>query len=273
MAEPMELDDPQLPPFETLHLLKLIKDSQQKHGLRHNDYKRYSDYCDRRIRRIRKTLKFTNLHRCVPKHRAKFVGKKVTADVVTDLKFVELLTYQVEHCWARGMEFKFASEDEHHTRQKFHARRRLGKAMKHAEQLDSIAKTLPRIDSLTKLEAQAYFNYISAAFYLEKKEWQAALDNYRQSKAIYEKLSKIAQDSYLTALYDNRCRELTGMIKVCEFNCSGNTNMAASAANMAGLKLDDDSMNIDNLIADAETTLSAKSATQPKAEKKTKKGE
>ena len=60
-------------------------------------------------------------------------------------RFIELLVYEVEHCWARGMEFKFASEDEHHARQKFHARLRLGKAAKLAYQLDSIAKTLPRV--------------------------------------------------------------------------------------------------------------------------------
>jgi hypothetical protein len=38
------------------------------------------------------------------------------------------------------MEFKFASEDEVHARQKFAARLRLGKAVQLAQNLDSIAK-------------------------------------------------------------------------------------------------------------------------------------
>lgn len=63
-------------------------------------------------------------------------------------RFIELLAYQVEHCWARGMEFKFASEDEHHARQKFHGRLRLGKALKYAHQLDQLAKTLPQVSIL-----------------------------------------------------------------------------------------------------------------------------
>lgn len=83
----MEVDSvPQLPTFDTLYLLKLIKDSQQKHGLRHNDYKRYGDYCNRRMRRLRKSLKFTHQHKCVPKHRAKFQVKKVTPETITELR-------------------------------------------------------------------------------------------------------------------------------------------------------------------------------------------
>jgi hypothetical protein len=38
MVEQMDVDQA---PFKTLHFLKLIKDGQQKHGLRHGDYKRY----------------------------------------------------------------------------------------------------------------------------------------------------------------------------------------------------------------------------------------
>lgn len=84
MAENMEVDP--APPFGTFHLLKLVKDSQQMHGLRHNDYKRYSDYCNRRMRRLRKSLKFTHQHKCFPKHKAKFQPKKITPEIITDLR-------------------------------------------------------------------------------------------------------------------------------------------------------------------------------------------
>lgn len=40
-----------------LLVLKLIKESQQQHGLRHGDYQRYRGYCSRRISRLRKVLK------------------------------------------------------------------------------------------------------------------------------------------------------------------------------------------------------------------------
>lgn len=42
-----------------LPVLKVIKEAQQQHGLRHGDYQRYRCYCSRRIRRLRKVLKVT----------------------------------------------------------------------------------------------------------------------------------------------------------------------------------------------------------------------
>lgn len=60
-------------------------------------------------------------------------------------RFLELLVYNVEKCWARGMEFKVGSEDEVHTRQKFHARTRLLKALKYARSLESITDASSRV--------------------------------------------------------------------------------------------------------------------------------
>ena len=40
----------------SLKVLSLIKEAQQKHGLRHADYQRYRGYCSRRLRRIRKAV-------------------------------------------------------------------------------------------------------------------------------------------------------------------------------------------------------------------------
>jgi hypothetical protein len=80
------------------------------------------------------------------------------------------------------MEFKYASEDEVHARQKFHARTRLAAALKFATQLDAITKASPRVNAFTKLEAHAYFNYIAGTFFLEKRRWPNALGHYRQAK-------------------------------------------------------------------------------------------
>ena len=42
----------------TLPLLKMIKEAQQQHGLRHQDYQRYRTYCSSRLQRVRKVLNF-----------------------------------------------------------------------------------------------------------------------------------------------------------------------------------------------------------------------
>lgn len=42
--------------FFFILVLRLIKESQLQHGLRHEDYQRYRSYCSRRVKRLRKTL-------------------------------------------------------------------------------------------------------------------------------------------------------------------------------------------------------------------------
>ena len=39
-----------------LKVLAVIREAQQKHGLRHADYQRYGGYCSRKIRRLRKAM-------------------------------------------------------------------------------------------------------------------------------------------------------------------------------------------------------------------------
>ncbi|CAD5223347.1 unnamed protein product [Bursaphelenchus okinawaensis] len=213
--EPMEVDTT---PFEPVSILKLTKDAQQKHGLRHGNYKRYGDYCDRRIRRLRRALKYTHTYKCVPNHKAKFVLRPITSDVINDKRFLELVVFDVEHCWARGMEFKVASENEKHARQIFHARRRLIKAVQHAENLDSAVNTSPRFDDFTKTEGKAYVASIQGAAFLEKRKWAEALEKYINSRFIYEKLVKNVKNEELKALYEQKVKELTNIIKLCEYH-------------------------------------------------------
>lgn len=240
-------------PFETLRILKLVKDAQQKHGLRHGNYKRYGDYCGRRMQRLRKALKYTHQHKCVPKHRAKFTYKTITADAIVDPRFLELLVYNVEQCWARGMDFKVGSEDEAHARQKFHARTRLLKALKHARDLDTMLDNSPRIDSLTKLETKAYNAYIAGTFHLEKQSWADALENYKQSKKIYEKLLEIDRGSEFASYYDGRCRELTQMIKLCEYNRGDGASSVTPEMIRLNLSETGTELNIDKLIDEAQS--------------------
>ena len=62
----------------SLKVLSLIKDAQQKHGLRHSDYQRYRGYCSRRLRRIRKAVGL------VQGEKRKFNKKDVTEEVLKE---------------------------------------------------------------------------------------------------------------------------------------------------------------------------------------------
>ncbi|CAD5233181.1 unnamed protein product [Bursaphelenchus xylophilus] len=256
--EAMEVDTT---PFEPVSILKLTKDAQQKHGLRHGNYKRYGDYCDRRIRRLRRALKYTHTYKCVPNHKAKFVLRPVNADVVNDKRFLELVVFDVEHCWARGMEFKVASENEKHARQIFHARRRLIKAVQHAENLDSSVNSSPRFDEFTKTEGKAYVASIQGAALLEKRKWSEALDKYVNSRFIYQKLVKNVKNEELQALYEQRVKEISNIIKLCEYH-----------AGKKGVDVAPDVSQLD-LNETLEDSLKNVEIEEPKSEKEKKKQE
>jgi len=62
----------------SLDILHVIKEAQGQHGLRHGDYQRYHGYCNRRLKRIRKVLKFKM------GEKRKVIPKKVTEAIFTD---------------------------------------------------------------------------------------------------------------------------------------------------------------------------------------------
>ena len=61
---------------------------------------RYRGYCSRRLRRLRKTLNFTQFS----KHR--FQKKKVTKEIITDAKFLQIPLMSAERAWALAMQLK-----------------------------------------------------------------------------------------------------------------------------------------------------------------------
>merc|ERR1711931_293541 len=146
---PIETDDkPEVKEMVTftLEVLQVIKEQHAQHGLRHGDYQRYRGYCSRRLRRLRKTLNFTQFS----KHR--FQKKKVTKEVITDAKFLQIPLMSAERAWSLAMQLKQEANSE--PRKRFHLMERLRKAVKHAAELALFGDAVG--DARTKLETQAY---------------------------------------------------------------------------------------------------------------------
>lgn len=122
--------------------LKIIKQSQQQHGLRHQDYQRYRSYCTRRIRRLRKTLNV------VCGNQRRYQKKELNADEINDVKYLFIPLFQVERAWAYAMQLKQEANTD--PRKKFHVVNRLRKAIKHSNELEKLSA---KFDARTKLEA------------------------------------------------------------------------------------------------------------------------
>ncbi|XP_068606682.1 signal recognition particle subunit SRP68 [Brachionichthys hirsutus] len=191
-----------------LEILQIIKESQQQHGLRHGDYQRYRGYCSRRLRRLRKTLGFKM------GNRHKFVGKKITVEILSDSRYLLLVLMEAERAWSYAMQLKQEANTE--PRKRFHLLARLRKAAKHSEKLAKLCES-PKIDAKTKLEAQAYTAYLTGMVEFEMQEWKRAMEAFNKCKTIYEKLASAFTEE-MAALYCQRVEEISPNIRYCAYN-------------------------------------------------------
>lgn len=193
----------------SIELLPLIKEAQQHHGLRHGDYQRYRQYCQRRLKRIRNSLNF----KLGTRHG--FKGKKITQETVNDPRFLHIILMEAERCWSHAMELKLYANTE--PRKKFHMVRKLSKASKYADDLKDLCN-IDQVDARTKLEVQAYSYWMTANMKFEVQNWQTAIDLYTQSRSIYEKLSSAFMDEDTKMLYLQRVEEISPNIRYCAYN-------------------------------------------------------
>ncbi|XP_026215247.1 LOW QUALITY PROTEIN: signal recognition particle subunit SRP68 [Anabas testudineus] len=191
-----------------LEILQIIKESQQQHGLRHGDYQRYRGYCSRRLRRLRKTLGFKM------GNRHKYIGKKVTVEMLSDNRYLLLVLMEAERAWSYAMQLKQEANTE--PRKRFHLLARLRKAAKHSEKLEKLCES-PRVDAKTKLEAQAYTAYLTGMVEFELQEWKRAMEAFNKCKTIYEKLASAFTEE-LAVLYRQRVDEISPNIRYCAYN-------------------------------------------------------
>ncbi|XP_005993281.1 signal recognition particle subunit SRP68 [Latimeria chalumnae] len=191
-----------------LEILQIIKDSQQQHGLRHGDYQRYRGYCSRRLRRLRKTLNFKM------GNRHKFTGKKVTAEMLSDNRYLLLILMDAERAWSYAMQLKQEANTE--PRKRFHLVSRLRKAVKYSEELERLCES-DRVDAKTKVEAQAYRTYLTGMLYFELQDWKQAMEAFNKCKTIYEKLASAFTEEQ-AVIYNQRVQEITPNIRYCAYN-------------------------------------------------------
>ncbi|KAJ4767010.1 Signal recognition particle subunit SRP68 [Rhynchospora pubera] len=190
----MDIDEEkQIGPKFQINVLQLLKSAQMQHGLRHSDYARYRKYCTARLRRLYKSLKF--LH-----GRGKFTRRSITEATVTDVRYLHIVLYMAERAWSHAME-KRQLPDGPNGKQRIYLLGRLRKAVKWATLFTQLCSV--RGDSRTSLEAEAYASYMKGTLMFEQdKNWQTALVNFKNARAVYEELGK-----YGTVENQVLCRE------------------------------------------------------------------
>ncbi|XP_020290208.1 signal recognition particle subunit SRP68 [Pseudomyrmex gracilis] len=192
----------------SLEILKIIKEAQQQHGLRHADYQRYRGYCSRRLKRLRKALK-------VPQgDRRHFKRKDIIPAMVTDDKFLQVPLIMAERAWSYAMQLRQESNTE--PRKKFHLISRLRKAALYSSQLQELIENV-NCDARTRLEAEAYVAWMNGSLQFELQLWKQAMENLQKAKVVYGNLASALPEAE-QVLYNVRVEELTPSLRYCAYN-------------------------------------------------------
>ncbi|KAF6767914.1 hypothetical protein AHF37_05170, partial [Paragonimus kellicotti] len=190
-------------------VLAIIKAAQQQHGLRHGDYQRYHQYVTRKLRRMRKSLHFQQ------GTRSKVVPKRLTPDMVTDPRFIVLKVFEIERSWAYAMQLKSESNTE--PRKRFQMISRLRKAVLRGIQLSELIGELTSLDAVTKLELQAYVQWIHGILSFELQDWPKAKEFLESTRAIYTGLVHTVEEDG-RGIYNARVEDILPQIHYCAYN-------------------------------------------------------
>ena len=207
-------------------VLRLIKEAQGQHGLKHSDYHRYRSYCKRRIQRLRKSV--GNTQSSSNKSRSVYQMKKITITTVNEagignkkgrdpLRYLLILMTCAERCWSHAMALKQEANTEH--RKKFHLVRKLEKAVIYARCLHGLTShEESKCDARTKLESEAYLSFMKGSFAFETGNWKKAAALLTRSQAIYSKLLETITDEETCRVYQSRVEELKPTLRYCAFS-------------------------------------------------------
>ncbi|KAH8380073.1 hypothetical protein KR009_008748 [Drosophila setifemur] len=199
----------------TMELLHMIKDAQQQHGLRHGDFQRYRGYCTRRIRRLRKALKYPQGDKRHFKRRDVTIGQLTGKKA--DERFIHIPLISAERAWAYAMQLKQESNTE--PRKRFHLINKLRRACFYALQLQELCNT-DAFDARTKLECEAYVAWMHGTLHFELQLWKTAGEHLKRAQVVYENLAKALPDDE-QELYRAKVNEFTPNLRYCAYNISG----------------------------------------------------
>ncbi|CRK96956.1 CLUMA_CG010345, isoform A [Clunio marinus] len=207
------------PKIYTVEILKLIKEMQQQHGLRHGDFQRYRGYCTRRVKRLRKAL---NIPQGDRRH---FKKKEVTTGHLegknSSEKFIQIPLMLAERAWAYAMQLRQEANSE--PRKKFHLISKMRKACVYSLQLQTLICS-EFCDARSKLEAEAYNAWIHGTFHFEISEWKEAAENLKKSQLVYENLLQALPEEE-QGIYKAKIEELNPSLRYCAYNIGESANM------------------------------------------------
>lgn len=181
-----------------LDVTLFIKETQLQHGLRAEDYLRYHHYTTNRLAALRHQLNLSN-------DKKKFLKKEVTPLNATDARHLMLLVLYAERCWAaaEAMQVKLQAQkdsrgDGGHIPKggvppPDQYRKRLNKALKWAEKLVEVAKSVAT--DRAQRECTAYMKEVCGRCHASHGRFKDAKETFAQARDSYAALRRFSTDA------------------------------------------------------------------------------
>ena len=217
----------------SLDILHLAKTSQMKNGLRHQDYRRYRQYCTRRLRRIRKNNQIRFMY-ANPKGRD-YEFHEVQPEDVKDARFIIIPLMMAERAWSYAMELKQDNENDEFPRKYFHMKRRLTKAARWSSTLKKLCAVVG--DARTALEAEAYEAWMHANLTLENEDWSGAVEKYMHAREVYAQLSQVGSKEERELFRERIEEDIDPSMELCKYNIEMEHGSEVSAELLLKIRL------------------------------------
>ncbi|KAI9468086.1 MAG: hypothetical protein EXX96DRAFT_591867 [Benjaminiella poitrasii] len=193
-----------------MDVLSIINESRMTYGLRHQDYQRYREYCTNRVRRLRQILKLNQ------SNNKKTNVRKPFPEIIDNVHYLHLFVFDIERAWAYAMELKQESNDSMETRHHHHLIKRLKRAALYAESLHQLCMQ-QNVDKRTVLDTKAYACLMKGYLSFEQQNWENALNQFIETRVIYENFAKSTDNSEQEALCYAAIDEIDPNIRFCGY--------------------------------------------------------
>ena len=146
-----------------LDILIVASAMQNQNGIKQNDFYRYSNFCKKKINKLRKLYKLTQGKR-------KFNKIEITPEVAVDSKVLTILILESERTWAKGMMMKahMTSVGQDIKKLRYNIIKKFRKGAESAKKIFELCTEIS--DTQTILEAEAYYALQEANYFIFKRK-------------------------------------------------------------------------------------------------------
>jgi signal recognition particle subunit SRP68 len=186
----------------------LLHTKQRAYGVPNGEFLKYSEYCTRKISRIRHFLRKSS----------STVGLKgphfdLSPALNQNAEHLEIVLFQADSAWSRYRYLKSTAEK---PGRRFHAIRRLRKSQKWWSL--ALECSVAFCTEQTQVEVRAHQSYSRGYLEIESGDWQRAFSTFSEVFSVFTELKTATQNSLLCSFCEDICSDITPLLTFCEFN-------------------------------------------------------